>query len=170
MARKPFCVQLLLAHAISGPLHRTNPMLFHDTVCSPPTGGTQVGLTLSSIPVASITLTLVRLSALPLSDVHLKRNFVGTLLGMVSDTEPDASVEVPPQPLTFGLLIRKQLKLLPNPDVVQLSVITPLAITELALALNVTDGPTPAVLTLTNPFAGSTATALSVALDVSGVC
>lgn len=121
------------------------------------------------MPLEPITLTVVKFSALPLSPVHLNvRVTACALLGIVRDIEPEA-VAVPFHPLRNGLATRTQLKLFPNPDAAQRIVVTPLTIVDLGLALIDIDGPMPSVLTLTLPLAGSTASALSLALGVSGV-
>jgi len=88
-------------------------------------------------------------------------------LGIVTETEPAASVEAPFQPLKVGLLVRVQFRLLPKFDVDQVTVVATLTLTEPGLALTDTDGPTPAVLTLATPVSGSIATALSLLLVVN---
>ena len=122
------------------------------------------------MPLGPITLIVVKLSALPLSPVQLSvRVTACALLGIVRDIEPEAFA-VPLQPLREGLAIRTQLELFPKLDAAQLIVVTPLTIVDLGLALIDIDGATPSVLTLTMPLAGSTATALSLALGVRAIC
>ena len=96
--------------------------------------------------------------------------------GIVTDTEPEGSVEVPLHPLNAGLLVRVQIGVtaLPapsvNPDVDQVTVIVPFTVTVVGDALIVTTGVAAGaeVLMATLPVRGSTDTALSSLLVVSG--
>lgn len=125
--------------------------------CSQPTG-----------PVDCVTVTLVELEAEPFSPVQLIVNVTTWgVPGIATETEPDVTADEPLHPLKNGLLVRVQFKLLPKFDADQLMFVEVLTGTEPEDAFKVTDGPTPAVLTLATPVSGSIATALSLPLDVN---
>ena len=92
--------------------------------------------------------------------------------GIVTDTEPEASTEVPLHPLSGVLLVRVQLSAPVNPEVDQLTVVVPLTLTEAGAALIETEGVPAgvAVLMVAFPLDGSMAIALTVLLSISGCC
>ena len=100
------------------------------------------------------------------------KDTVCAVLGIVTDTEPEASVEVPLHPLNAGLLVRVQLSAPVNPEVDQLTVVVPLTLTEAGAAMIETEGVPAgvAVLTVAVPSDGLMAIALTVLLSISGCC